>query len=46
MNCRREKIRKKAERISLNKVGEASGQKKVLEAPREKMKNLLLHRVM
>jgi hypothetical protein len=38
MNCRREKIRKKPERISLNKVGEASGEKKVLETPREKMR--------
>jgi hypothetical protein len=46
MNCRREKIRKKPERISLNKVGAASGEKKVLETPPEKRKNLLLHRVM
>jgi len=30
MNCRREKIRKKPEQISLNKVGAA---KMVLEAP-------------
>jgi len=37
MNCRREKIRKKTERMSLNKVGKARGEK-VLETPPEKMK--------
>jgi hypothetical protein len=44
-NCPGKKVRKKREWISLITVGEARG-KMVLEAPREKMKNLLLHRVM